>query len=229
MKFGVVIFPGSNCDRDVIYALQTILKQEVVTLWHKDHDLKKCDFIILPGGFSYGEYLRSGTIAHKSPIMVEVIKHAAKGKHLLGICNGFQMLCEAGLLPGSLIKNKSHRFICKNSFIKPINTNTVITSKLDPDKSLKIPVAHAEGRYYLTNDLINDIIENDMILFKYCDSDGNITEEANPNGSLLNIAGVCNKNRNVFGIMPHPERATDPDLGNTDGRLIFESIINSLV
>jgi phosphoribosylformylglycinamidine synthase I len=225
MKFGVVVFPGSNCDQDMVYTLETIMKQEVQTLWHKDTDLKGCDFIVLPGGFSYGDYLRSGAIARFSPIMEQVIAHANKGGLLLGICNGFQILCEAGLLPGALLHNNNQKFNCRNVYIQAINNNTAITAQLPSGKALKIPIAHGEGRYYADDKAISALEANKQILFRYCDEKGQATETANPNGSINNIAGVCNEGRNVMGLMPHPERASDPLLGNTDGRLLFESII----
>ena len=226
MKFGVVIFPGSNCDEDMIYVLQNIMKQKVERLWHKDTDLKGCDFIVLPGGFSYGDYLRSGAIARFSPIMEKVIAHAEKGGYLMGVCNGFQVLTEARLVPGALLHNTSRRFICKNVFIKPENNEALITSKLDIKKAYKIPIAHGEGNYYTDANTLAKMKANGQILFRYCDELGNVTPEANPNGSLENIAGVCNARKNVFGMMPHPERAADPELANTDGRAIFESVLN---
>ncbi len=228
MKFGVVIFPGSNCDHDIIYVLTKIMKQEVVELWHKDTDLQGCDFIVLPGGFSYGDYLRSGAIARFSPIMEKVIEFANNGGYVLGICNGFQILVEAKLLPGTLTANKNHQFICKNTFILPQESNTVITKNLNKSIALKIPIAHGEGRYYADHETIKQLQANHQILFNYCDAEGKITPEVNPNGSTLNIAGICNAGRNVFGMMPHPERAADAVLGNTDGRFIFESIIRNL-
>ncbi len=226
MKFGVVVFPGSNCDHDMIYVLEHIMKQKVVALWHKDHDLQGCDFIILPGGFSYGDYLRSGAIARFSPIMQEVIEHANKGGFLMGICNGFQILCEAGLLPGALLHNESHKFICNNVYIKPMTNNSTLTTLAHTDKALKIPIAHGEGRYYADAQTLKQLSTNDQILFKYCDAQGDITAEANPNGAIENIAGITNAGRNVFGMMPHPERAADEELGNTDGRILFESILS---
>lgn len=228
MKFGVVIFPGSNCDHDMIYVLKEIMQQEVVKLWHKDTDLQSCDFIMLPGGFSFGDYLRSGAIARFSPIMEEVIKFANKGGYLMGVCNGFQILCESGLLPGALLHNNNQKFICKNVFIKAETNNSLVTATLQKGKPLSIPVAHGEGRYFAPENIINDLISNDNILFKYCDENGLETEDSNPNGALLNIAGICNKNRNVFGMMPHPERAADKELRNTDGKKIFDSILNQL-
>lgn len=227
MKFGVVIFPGSNCDHDMIYVLKDIMKQEVVKLWHKDTDLQECDFIMLPGGFSYGDYLRSGAIARFSPIMNEVIHFAHKGGYVMGVCNGFQILCEAGLLPGALLHNNNQKFICKNVFIKAETTATLLTASLEKGKALNIPVAHGEGRFYAPENMMNDIKAYDGVLFKYCNENGIETEEANPNGALLNIAGICNKSRNVFGMMPHPERAADTELRNTDGKLLFDSIIKN--
>ena len=225
MKIGVVIFPGSNCDQDLIYVFQKILGQEVVPLWHKDHDLQGVDFVALPGGFSYGDYLRSGAIARFSPIMQEVISFANKGGYVMGICNGFQILTEAGLLPGALLHNQSRKFICKNVNIKAVTNNSLITSKIDTEAVLKIPIAHGEGNFYAHADELQKLNDNDQILFKYCDENGLFTPESNPNGSIQNIAGVCNINRNVFGMMPHPERAADAILANEDGLALFESIL----
>ncbi len=228
MKFGVVIFPGSNCDMDMFYVIETIMKQEVVKLWHKDTDLQNCDFIILPGGFSYGDYLRSGAIANYSPIMKKVVDHANKGGYLMGICNGFQILCESGLLPGALLHNTNHKFICKNIHLKTISKNTLVTNQYS-DNAFKIPIAHGEGRFYADENTLKKLVENDQILFKYSDENGNITKESNPNGSVLNIAGICNKKGNVFGMMPHPERAADTELNNTDGKILFDSILNEVL
>lgn len=225
MKFGVVVFPGSNCDQDSIYVLETILGQEVVKLWHKDHDLQGADFIILPGGFSFGDYLRSGAIARFSPIMQEVIQFANKGGYLMGICNGFQILAEAGLVPGALLHNSSRKFICRNIHLKSQTSNSLITSAISTDKALKIPVAHGEGNYFADAETLKKLNDNDQVLFRYCDENGLVTPDANPNGSIENIAGVCNEKRNVFGLMPHPERAADPVLGNEDGLAVFESIL----
>ncbi len=227
MKFGVVIFPGSNCDHDAIYTLEKILDQEVVELWHKSEDLQKVDAIVLPGGFSYGDYLRSGAIARFSPIMKKVIEFAKKGGIVIGICNGFQILCEAGLLPGALLHNANQKFICKNIHILPDNNDSSINSTLNKNKALKIPIAHAEGRYFASEPDLSKMRRDGQILFRYCNQDGNVSEEDNPNGSVENIAGVCNESKNVFGMMPHPERAADDELGNTDGRLIFESIVKT--
>ena len=228
MKFGVVIFPGSNCDMDMVYVLENIMKKEVVKLWHKDTDLQNCDFIILPGGFSFGDYLRSGAIANYSPIMGKVVDHANNGGYVMGICNGFQILCESGLLPGALLHNTNHKFICKNIHLKTITKNTLITNQYT-DNAIKIPIAHGEGRFHADEKTLEELKNNDQILFKYCDESGEINDESNPNGSLLNIAGVCNKNRNVFGMMPHPERAADSELKNTDGKILFDSILNSVL
>ena len=228
MKFGVVVFPGSNCDMDMVYVLDTIMKQKVVKLWHKDTNLQECDFIILPGGFSFGDYLRSGAIAKFSPIMKEVIGFANSGGYVMGICNGFQILCETGLLPGALLHNTNHKFICKNVHLKTISENTLLTNMIG-NKVLKIPIAHGEGRYFANKKTIAELEENNQILFKYCNKDGDINNEANPNGSILNIAGICNKERNVFGMMPHPERASDIELSNQDGKKLFESILNNVL
>lgn len=226
MKFGVVVFPGSNCDEDMIYVLREIMGQETVKLWHKERDLQACDFIVLPGGFSYGDYLRSGAIARFSPIMNSVIEHAEKGGYVLGVCNGFQILTEAGLLDGALLRNNHQKFTCKNVFIRPETKNTLITRSLNLEKPYKIPIAHAEGRFYAPEATIEEIKADDRVLFRYCDENGNVSQEANPNGTADNIAGICNKGRNVFGMMPHPERAADVILGNTDGKYIFDSILN---
>ncbi|MFP4620102.1 MAG: phosphoribosylformylglycinamidine synthase subunit PurQ [Bacteroidales bacterium] len=229
MKFGVVVFPGSNCDHDTFYVLGDIMQQEVVELWHKDRDLKDVDAIILPGGFSYGDYLRSGSIARFSPILDSLIEFANKGGFVFGICNGFQVLCEAGLLPGALLHNDNQKFVCKNIFILPDNNDNILTKNLDKQKALKIPVAHGEGKYYAPKNTLQDMRMKGQIIFRYCNGYGEITTEANPNGSLENIAGICNEDKNVFGMMPHPERAGDEILGNTQGRAIFQSIIDNLL
>jgi phosphoribosylformylglycinamidine synthase I len=227
MKFGVVVFPGSNCDRDMIYVLENILQQKVEVLWHKEHTIRNCDIIILPGGFSYGDYLRSGAIARFSPIMQEVTEFAGKGGYVFGVCNGFQILCESHLLPGALLHNVHHKFICKNIFIKAVTDNSLITSKLIINKVLKVPIAHGEGRFYADENTLKELNENNQVLFRYCDERGNlIGDESNPNGAMENIAGICNRERNVFGMMPHPERASDAVLGNTDGLGVFQSILN---
>ncbi|MDR6942833.1 phosphoribosylformylglycinamidine synthase subunit PurQ [Mucilaginibacter pocheonensis] len=226
MKFGVVIFPGSNCDEDIIYVLEKIMGQQVVRLWHKDHDLQGVDFVVLPGGFSFGDYLRSGAISRFSPIMQEVIQFAAKGGYVMGICNGFQILTEAGLLDGALLHNENRKFICRNIYLKPQTTQSLLTAQLVQEQAYKIPIAHGEGNYFADADVVKALNDNEQVLFRYCDEAGNIVSEANPNGSLENIAGICNANRNVFGLMPHPERAADSLLANEDGLAIFESILS---
>ncbi|TVR44123.1 MAG: phosphoribosylformylglycinamidine synthase subunit PurQ [Bacteroidia bacterium] len=228
MRFGVVVFPGSNCDHDMIYVLKKILGQEVITLWHKDTDLQHADMVVLPGGFSYGDYLRSGAIARFSPIMNAVIQHARKGGFVLGICNGFQILCEAHLLPGALLHNPEHKFICDNAFITSQTTDSLLTAGTVPGKPMKIPVAHGEGRYFADEDTLRQLNDNRQVLFRYCDENGLVTPAVNRNGSMENIAGICNRERNVFGMMPHPERAADIELGNEDGRVLFDAIIRGL-
>jgi phosphoribosylformylglycinamidine synthase I len=227
MKFGVIVFPGSNCDDDTVGVIQS-LGHEAIKLWHKDTDLQGCDFIIVPGGFSYGDYLRSGAIARFSPIMDHVIEFAKNGGYLMGICNGFQVLVEAHLLPGVLLRNSSQKFISKNIYLKAATNNALLTQELDLNKAYKIPIAHAEGRYFADEATLASLQANDQILFYYCDETGNVNDAANPNGSLLNIAGICNEGRNVFGLMPHPERAADPDLNNTDGLEIMKQLILEL-
>lgn len=226
MKFGIVVFPGSNCDRDMEHALKNDLKQEVVMLWHKDSDISifdKEDCLVLPGGFSYGDYLRCGALARFSPMMESVIKHAERGGKVLGVCNGFQILCESGLLPGALLMNDHQKFICKNVFIKNDNRASAINKNIDSTR-LMIPVAHGEGRYYADAKTLQELEANQQVIFRYCDKEGQIGNE-NPNGSTNHIAGICNFGRNVFGMMPHPERATSSALGNTDGLYIFQSLM----
>ena len=216
MKFGVVVFPGSNCDRDMIDALKNDLGQQVIPLWHKDKDISMFstnDCIVLPGGFSYGDYLRCGAIARFSPMMQSVIEFANNGGKVLGVCNGFQILCESGLLPGVLLRNANQKFICKNVFIKD-----------DSDKALRIPIAHGEGRYYASNEVLQQLQSNNQIIYRYCSPEGNITEDSNPNGAANNIAGICNEGRNVFGMMPHPERACSQSLHNVDGKWVFKTL-----
>lgn len=217
MKFGVVVFPGSNCDADMRDALQEDLGQEVIMLWHKDRDLSAFstdDCIVLPGGFSYGDYLRCGAIARFSPMMQSVVAFAQKGGKVFGVCNGFQILCESHLLPGALLRNANQQFICQNTFIKDA-----------AGQVYKIPIAHGEGRYHGSPALLGQLQQNNQIIFTYCTEEGEITDAANPNGSILNIAGICNETRNVFGMMPHPERACSAALGNTDGRAIFQKLL----
>lgn len=227
MKFGVITFPGSNCDQDMIYVLKNLLGQQVEALWHKDTSIKNVDMVVLPGGFSYGDYLRSGAIAKFSPIMKEVMAHANRGGYVLGVCNGFQILTESGLLDGALLHNDQQKFICKNIFLKADSKTAGISESLDKDRTFKIPIAHGEGRFYADAKTIDQLEQNDQVLFRYCDASGKIDLESNPNGSLNNIAGVTNKNKNVFGMMPHPERAADSILANTDGKLLFESILEN--
>lgn len=228
MKVGVVVFPGSNCDQDAVDAVE-LFDVPVVKLWHKDHDLQGCDLIILPGGFSYGDYLRTGAVARFSPIMTEVIAHANRGGYLMGICNGFQILAEAQLVPGVLLRNTSQKYVCKNIYLKPQSTSALLTAGLDHNQAYKIPIAHGDGCYFANSETLARLNDNDQVLFRYCDEVGNITEAANPNGSLSNIAGVCNDRRNVFGMMPHPERAADPALSNTDGRFILEQLLTGVL
>ena len=214
MKFGVVIFPGSNCDQDMIYTLKQLNQGEVVQLWHKDTDLQEVDCVVLPGGFSYGDYLRCGAIARFSPMMQSVIEFAQRGGKVFGVCNGFQILCESHLLPGALLRNAHQQFVCKNTFIKDRE-----------GRIYKIPVAHGEGRYHASEEVLNQMESKGQILFRYCDEKGDLTEMANPNGAVRNIAGISNEAGNVFGMMPHPERACSSVLGNTDGRYIIESLL----
>lgn len=228
MKFGVVTFPGSNCDYDTYHVLKDVMGFDTVQLWHKDTDLQQADFIFLPGGFSYGDYLRSGAVARFSPIMELVIEHANKGGHVMGICNGFQVLCESGLLPGVLMRNEHQKFICKNIFLKTATTNSLITGVLQKDEVVKVPIAHAEGNFHASASVIEELENNDQVLFRYCDADGTVNEASNPNGSINNIAGITNSTRNVFGMMPHPERASESILGNEDGRKLFEGILQMI-
>jgi phosphoribosylformylglycinamidine synthase subunit PurQ / glutaminase len=230
MKFGVVVFPGSNCDDDMVHVLNDVMQAPTVKIWHKEKNLPDVDCIVLPGGFSYGDYLRCGAIARFSPVMQAVIEFANSGGYVYGVCNGFQILCEAHLLPGVLLRNSNQKFICKNVWLKPETNDCVLTANLDKNKAYKIPIAHAEGRYHADKATLKTLKENDQIIFSYCDENGGNTEGSNPNGALLNIAGICNANRNVFGMMPHPERASEKQLGNTDGLYLFESLLtNALV
>ena len=230
LKFGVVVFPGSNCDHDAYYSLRKVLNYDVEFLWHKDTDLKQSSVILLPGGFSYGDYLRTGAIARFSTIMNSVISFANKGGIVIGICNGFQILLEAGLLPGVMIRNNSLKFACKDVYLKTENRETIFSAEIsEATKALKIPIAHGEGNYFADIELLKELEANRQILFRYSDEDGNVNDENNPNGSQLNIAGIVNKNGNVMGMMPHPERACDPTLGRTDGQQIFKSIANYIL
>lgn len=226
MKFGIVVFPGSNCDRDMMHALQDDLKQEVQMLWHKDSDLSgfgKNDCIVLPGGFSYGDYLRCGALARFSPIMEAVKKFAADGGKVLGVCNGFQILCEAGMLPGALLLNDHQKFTCKNVYIKSDSNENPMAMHVG-NRPMKIPVAHGEGRYHAEADTLQQLNDNGQVLFRYCNEHGEMHMQSNPNGAVSNIAGICNETFNVFGMMPHPERACSEALGNTDGKQILHSL-----
>ncbi|HPI37992.1 MAG TPA: phosphoribosylformylglycinamidine synthase subunit PurQ [Ignavibacteriaceae bacterium] len=227
-KFGVVVFPGSNCDHDAYYSLKKVLDTDVRFLWHKDKEFDKCDVIVLPGGFSYGDYIRAGAVAKLSPIMNSVSEFAEKGGIVIGICNGFQILVESGLLPGVLLKNSSLKFVCKDVYITPVNRETIFTSSINGKKALKVPIAHGEGNYFADEKTMKSLVENNRIVFKYSTPEGEVNDEANPNGSLMNIAGIINEKGNVLGMMPHPERSTDPVLNKTDGALIFKSIIDNL-
>src|SRR6185312_11952060 len=221
MKFGVVVFPGSNCERDMIDALKNDLQQEVITLWHKDKDISmfsKQDCIVLPGGFSYGDYLRCGAIARFSPMMQSVTEFANKGGKVLGVCNGFQILCESGLLPGVLLKNSNMQFVCKNVLITLENNSE--------KKVLKIPLAHGEGRYFAKENILDELEKSEQVLYRYCNTEGLFNVDYSPNGSANNIAGICNKERNVFALMPHPERACSTILGNTDGSQVFNDLFS---
>ncbi len=224
MKWGVVVFPGSNCDSDCFYALNDVLKQEVTYLWHKDKDLKNVDAIVLPGGFSYGDYLRVGAMARCAPVMEEVIHFAKQGGPVIGICNGFQILVEAGLVPGALIRNKTLKFMCHDVFVKR-EAEGQWTRNIKEGKVLKMPIAHGDGQYFVNKDQLKELEECGQIALRYCSDQGDIDEKYNPNGSVLNIAGVYNKEKNVLGLMPHPERASEVLLGSSDGRAIFESIL----
>jgi phosphoribosylformylglycinamidine synthase subunit PurQ / glutaminase len=227
-RFGIVVFPGSNCDHDAYYSVTKVLGYDASFLWHKDTDLKQSDVIILPGGFSYGDYLRSGAIARFSPIMNSVINFAEKGGIVIGICNGFQILLEAELLPGVMFRNKSLQFVCKDVYLSVENKQTVFTNLVNGQKSLKIPVAHGEGNYFCDAETLKMLQDNDQIVFKYSSPEGIVAKDYNPNGSTKNIAGIINKEGNVLGMMPHPERVCNPILNNTDGQVIFKSIVNHL-
>lgn len=232
MKFGVIVFPGSNCDDDMVHVLGDVMGQEVTKIWHKDKDLPGFgdgDCVVLPGGFSYGDYVRAGAIAQFSPVMRAVKSFATAGGYVFGVCNGFQILCESHLLPGVLLRNANQQFICKNVWLRPATNNSPITAGLDLTKALKIPIAHAEGRYFADEKTLDALERNDQVLFRYCTPDGKITAEGNPNGAARNIAGICNERRNVFGMMPHPERASENVLGNEDGRGLFESLVGSIL
>lgn len=225
VKFGIVVFPGSNCDHDAYHVCKKVLGQEAVFLWHKEADLQDVDVVILPGGFSYGDYLRCGAIARFSPVMKEVVRFAERGGTVIGICNGFQILLEAGLLPGVLLRNSSLRFVCKYVRLRIETAETRFTNRCAPGEVLSIPIAHGDGNYFTDIDTLRRLEGNNQIVFRYCDVDANVTPQANPNGSMANIAGIINEEGNVLGMMPHPERASDPLLRHTDGQKIFRSIL----
>jgi phosphoribosylformylglycinamidine synthase I len=228
LNFSVLQFPGSNCDQDVVHVLRNVLGHSARLLWHKEHSLGATDAVIIPGGFSYGDYLRTGAIARFSPVMEAVQRFAAEGGLVLGICNGFQILCEAGLLPGALIRNRSLQFRCESVFLKTVTTDSPFTNQIPLDKLMRIPIAHGEGCYFADEETLARLNLNNQILWRYVTSQGEHTETANPNGSLENIAGICNERRNVAGLMPHPERASEAILGSADGRLVFQSLIHAL-
>jgi phosphoribosylformylglycinamidine synthase I len=228
MNFAVLQFPASNCDQDAVYVLRNVLGHSARLLWHKETSLGNTDAVIVPGGFSYGDYLRTGAIARFSPVMQAVQTFAANGGHVFGICNGFQILCEAGLLPGALIRNRSLQFRCEHVFIKTLTTDSPFTNRIPDGKVIRVPIAHGEGCYFADEATIAQLKTKNQILFQYTNATGEVTEDSNPNGSLQNIAGICNDRRNVAGLMPHPERASENLLGSADGRLIFESLIHTL-
>jgi len=228
MKFGVLVFPGSNCDHDAYHVVASAAKQPVTFLWHASHDLENCDAIIVPGGFAYGDYLRTGAIAKFAPIMQEVSRFAARGGMVLGICNGFQILCEARLLPGALMRNAGLKYICKPVQLRVENTDTPFTHTCKLGDLLEIPIGHMEGNYFCDADTLTQLNRENRVIFRYSTPDGRTTPEANPNGSLDNIAGICNAGRNVLGMMPHPDRSSDPILGMNDGFRIFESMVGAL-
>ncbi len=228
MKFGVIVFPGSNCDHDAYHVLSKHVGQPVDFIWHQQTDLSEYDALVVPGGFSYGDYLRAGALAKFSPVMTAMKDFAAQGKFVFGICNGFQILCEAGLLPGALIRNRDLHFICRHINLRVENRNTPFTSETEVNKILSIPIAHAEGNYVCDDETFERLEENGQIVFRYCNEKGAATAEANPNGARSNIAGICNENRNVLGMMPHPERACEGLLGSNDGRDIFRSLTETI-
>ena len=228
VRFGIVVFPGSNCDMDCYHVAKNVVGQDAEYVWHEETDLSGIDCIILPGGFSYGDYLRAGAIARFSPVMRAVAEEAKRGKLVIGICNGFQILLEAGLLPGAMAKNRGLRFICRFVNLRVENVNTPFTRFFDEGEVVRIPIAHYEGCYFAPPEMLEEIERNRQVVFRYCDEKGNVTDEANPNGSLNNIAGIVNREGNVLGMMPHPERAAEEILGSTDGRRIFEAIVASV-
>ncbi|HEY1463680.1 MAG TPA: phosphoribosylformylglycinamidine synthase subunit PurQ [Terriglobales bacterium] len=228
MKFGVIIFPGSNCDHDAYWTIQNVAKQPVTFLWHESHDLENCDAVIVPGGFSYGDYLRTGAIAKFSPVMESVRKFAANDGLVLGICNGFQILCESGLLPGALMRNVGLKYVCKPVHVRVENAETPFTGACKQGEVLTIPIGHMEGNYFCDDSTLQELRSKNRVVFRYATPEGQITSAANPNGSLDNIAGICSEGRNVVGMMPHPERASEPALGGTEGFKIFESLLTAM-
>ena len=228
MKFAVIVFPGSNCDHDAYHAAKHVFGQDAEFVWHKETSLKGADAVILPGGFSHGDYLRTGAIARFSPIMAPVADFARRGGPVLGICNGFQVLLEAGLLPGAMLRNRDLKFHCEHIWVRTEQTDTPFTLRAAPGQVLRIPIAHGEGNYFAEPEVIQALESSGRIVFRYCDASGRVTDAANPNGSLNNIAGICNESRNVVGLMPHPERACETALGSADGRVMFESVISAL-
>ncbi len=229
MKFGVIIFPGSNCDHDAYWTLKYVAKQGATFLWHESHDLENCDAIIVPGGFAYGDYLRTGAIAKFSPVMEAVKKFADNGGIVLGICNGFQILCESGMLPGALLRNAGLKYVCKPVNVRVESTDTPFTNACEINEILTIPIGHMEGNYFCDASTLEELKRDHRVVFRYATAKGEATEAANPNGSLDNIAGICSPGRNVLGMMPHPERASEPELGGVDGFKIFESVVGAMV
>ncbi|HEX6177696.1 MAG TPA: phosphoribosylformylglycinamidine synthase subunit PurQ [Thermoanaerobaculia bacterium] len=227
MKFGIVLLPGSNCDHDAMHVTKDVLGAEAEFLWHKDTDLKGADCVIIPGGFSYGDYLRAGALAKFAPIMEPIRRHAAAGGLVLGICNGFQVLTEAGLLPGALMRNANLRFVSRDVFLRTEETDTPFTSEMTKGQIIRVPIAHGEGNYYAEEAMLDRLEESRRVVFRYCDDEGRVTAASNPNGSARNIAGICNEGRNVLGLMPHPERCSENILGNSDGLVVFKSIAAS--
>jgi phosphoribosylformylglycinamidine synthase subunit PurQ / glutaminase len=228
MKFGVIIFPGSNCDHDAFWTIQHVARQPVTFLWHESHDLENCDAVIVPGGFAYGDYLRTGAIAKFSPVMESVRKFAGSGGLVLGICNGFQILCESGLLPGALMRNVGLKYVCKPVQVRVENAETAFTNACSKGEVLIIPIGHMEGNFFCDSETLEELNRDDRIVFRYCSAAGEISASANPNGSLDNIAGICSAGRNVVGMMPHPERSAEPELGCTDGVKIFQSMVGAI-
>lgn len=228
IRFGIVVFPGTNCDRDSHWVAEQVVQQEARFIWHTDSDISDCDVIVVPGGFSYGDYLRAGAIARFSPVLQAVRSHAAQGRPVLGICNGWQVLAETGLIRGAFLRNKNVHFLCQPQTIRTVHTASMFTSLYQPAEVLRIPIAHAEGNFFLNSDDLKYTLDNELIAFQYCDSQGEVSDSTNPNGSTLSIAGVFNQQKNVLGMMPHPERASEKDLGSDDGRRVFLSLVEHL-